>query len=119
MVKEVYLNAKMRDQGWGNPTWGCWIKGYKDGVEKWAYKVKAPRSVKSIFKRVCWGWWVWSSCVNVKKRVQGPPISNIYSNNNVQNKSPVDSIRIILQTEGQGHSIDLDSVEWRITGYPE
>ena len=43
--EEVYLHADMRDQGWGNPTWGVYVEGYdKKGGKVFSKALKAPRS---------------------------------------------------------------------------
>ena len=43
--QEVYLKADMRDQGWGNATWGIYVEGYdKKGGVVFSKSLKAPRS---------------------------------------------------------------------------
>jgi len=47
--EEVYLHADMRDQGWGNQTWGVYVEGYdKNGKLVFTRKFKAPRTSRTI-----------------------------------------------------------------------
>jgi hypothetical protein len=47
--EEVYLQADMRDQGWGNQTWGVYVEGYdKNGKLVFSRNFKAPRTSRTI-----------------------------------------------------------------------
>ena len=47
--EEVYLHVDMRDQGWGNPTYGVYVEGYdKSGKLVFSKKFKAPRTSRQV-----------------------------------------------------------------------
>ena len=47
--EEVYLHADMRDQGWGNPTYGVYVEGYdKSGKLVFSKSLKAPRTSREV-----------------------------------------------------------------------
>tara|TARA_R110001592_G_scaffold1426_6_gene8533 strand:+ start:167 stop:1324 length:1158 start_codon:yes stop_codon:yes gene_type:complete len=47
--EQVYLHADMRDQGWGNQTWGVYVEGYdKNGKLVFSRNFKAPRTSRTI-----------------------------------------------------------------------
>jgi len=79
--EEVYLHVDMRDQGWGNPTWGVYVEGYdKNGKAVFSRVLKAPRTGRQVKyasyrnqpynvqschnNRHCTGWWFWRRCHN-------------------------------------------------------
>jgi len=79
--QEVYLHVDMRDQGWGNPTWGVYVEGYdKNGKSVFSKVLKAPRTSRQqsypIYvnrpytarqcnrRRRCYGWWIFRRCYN-------------------------------------------------------
>ena len=81
--EEVYLHADMRDQGWGNQTWGVYVEGYaKNGKLVFTRKFKAPRTSRTIkyptysrrpytYTRCYYkwtGWWIFRRRVRVCKR---------------------------------------------------
>jgi len=47
--QEVFLHVDMRDQGWGNPTWGVYVEGYdKNGGKVFSKVLKAPRTSRNV-----------------------------------------------------------------------
>ena len=79
--EEVYLHVDMRDQGFGNPTWGVYVEGYdKNGKTVFTKVLKAPRTGRTVNyatyrnqpynvrschgNRHCTGWWFWRRCHN-------------------------------------------------------
>ena len=56
--KEITISAALRDQGWGNPTWGIYLVGNEVGSGKVVFleKLQAPRTSRKerypIYKRV-------------------------------------------------------------------
>ena len=79
--EEVYLHVDMRDQGYGNPTWGVYVEGYdKNGKATFSRRLKAPRTGRQVRyaayrnqpytkkvvhnNRHCSGFWWWRRCHN-------------------------------------------------------
>lgn len=58
--KEITISASLRDQGWGNPTWGIYLVGNEAGTGKVVFleKLQAPRTSRQerypIYKRVAY-----------------------------------------------------------------
>ena len=47
--EEVFLHVDMRDQGWGNPTWGVYVEGYdKNNRSVFSRVLKAPRTSRNV-----------------------------------------------------------------------
>ena len=117
-VKEINLTARLRDQGWGNPTWGIYIVG-RDVNGRTVFKevVKAPRSKRTIRYTQCYGAWFWRRCYRRSKSVMGPRRTNSVSDTE-NNNTPVRSLRVYAYTRGQGHSLDVDYVRWTVQGFP-
>ena len=117
-IKQVDLTARLRDQGWGNPTWGIYIDG-RDANNNTVFRevVKAPRSKRTVSYTQCYGWWWWRSCDRRYRSVMGPRIMNSKSDTESSN-TPIRSLRIYAYSRGSGHSLDLDYVKWSVVGYP-
>ena len=117
-VKQINLTARLRDQGWGNPTWGIYIVG-RDANGKTVFRevVKAPRSKRTVSYTQCYGSWWWRRCYRRYRSVMGPRRMNSTSDNETS-KTPVKSLRIYAYSRGQGHSLDVDYVKWSVVGYP-
>ena len=46
---QVCLTVSLRDQGWGNPTWGIYVVGYDPwGREKFREVMQAPRTARQV-----------------------------------------------------------------------
>ena len=117
-IKQVNLTARLRDQGWGNPTWGIYIVGRDyNGNTVFREVVKAPRSKRTISYTQCYGAWFWRRCYRRYRSTMGPRITNSVSDSESSN-TPVRSLRIYAYSRGQGHSLDVDYVKWSVVGYP-
>ena len=117
-VKMVKLTARLRDQGWGNPTWGIYIVGRDaNGNTVFSEVVKAPRSKRTVVSWHCYGWWIFRRCYPYYRSVQGPRISNS-TEDRASSNIPVKSIRVYAYSRGAGHSLDVDSANWSVIGYP-
>ena len=59
--KEITLSAKLRDQGWGNPTWGIYLEGYGPKGRVFKEVLKAARSSRTVsypvYKNHCYYSW--------------------------------------------------------------
>lgn len=117
-IKQINLTARLRDQGWGNPTWGIYIVG-RDVNGKTVFRevVKAPRSKRTVSYTQCYGWWWWRYCYRRYYTVMGPRKMSSVSDNETSN-TPVRSLRIYAYSRGAGHSLDVDYVKWSVVGYP-
>ncbi len=133
-AKRLSFSAVMKDQGWGNPTWGIYIKlEGMNGETVYQGVLKAPRSVRRITRRRCsrywcgwsrgWGWfWFWRAryctrCSYYTQSVAGPMIPVSLSVDGFP-KTKIRAVRIWAQTRGQGHSLMGSKVNYKLTAYP-
>ncbi len=135
-AKRLNFSAVMKDQGWGNPTWGIYLRlEGMNGENIYQTVLKAPRSIRRVTKRRCsryacgryWNWAFWSGgfwrtryctrCSYYTQSVAGPmiPVSTYIPN--LPNKK-VAAVRIWAQTRGQGHSLMGSVVSYSLTAYP-
>ena len=137
-AKKLNFSAVMKDQGWGNPTWGIYIRlEGMNGENIYQGVLKAPRSVRNIRKRKCnryrcgsyfnWQWWrgggFWKAryctrCNYYTQSVAGPMIPVSIYVPNLPNKL-VRAVRVWAQTRGQGHSLMGSKVSYSLTAYPK
>ena len=133
-AKRLSFSAVMKDQGWGNPTWGIYIRlEGMNGETIYQGVLKAPRSIRRISRRRCyrywcgwsrnwwWGWW-WRSryctrCYYYTQSIAGPMIPVSLSVDGFPKKK-VRAVRIWAQTRGAGHSLMGSKVNYKLTAYP-
>lgn len=92
-VKKIRISFNGRDQGWGNPTYGVYVKGYRNGSQVFSKVVKIPRTGFGIIV----------------------PVSSEWS----LNTNPVDRIDGTVYSRGQGHSFLVHKLNYEIVGTPE
>ena len=92
-VKKIRISFNGRDQGWGNPTYGVYVKGYRNGSQVFSKVVKIPRTGFGIIV----------------------PVSSEWS----LNTNPVDRIDGTVYSRGQGHSFLVHKLNYEIAGTPE
>ena len=130
------FSAVMKDQGWGNPTWGIYIKlEGMNGETVYQTVLKAPRSIRRVSRRSCsryrcgsyWNWSFWSGgfwraryctrCRYYTQSIAGPmiPVSTYIPN---LPKKKIRAVRIWAQTRGQGHSLMGSKVSYSLTAHP-
>lgn len=131
------FSAVMKDQGWGNPTWGIYIRlEGMNGETVYQTVLKAPRSVRNVRKRRCsryrcgrywslfgifsgWGWRnrYCTRCNYYTQSVAGPmiPVSTYIPN--LPNKK-IRAVRIWAQTRGQGHMLQSSKVSYSLVAQP-
>ena len=130
------FSAVMKDQGWGNPTWGIYIRlEGMNGETVYQTVLKAPRSVRRITRRRCsrytcgwyWNWAFWrggfwrrrycTRCSYYTQSVAGPMIPVSTWIPNLPNKK-VRAVRIWAQTRGAGHSLMGSKVSYSLWAQP-
>lgn len=130
------FSAVMKDQGWGNPTWGIYIRlEGMNGETVYQTVLKAPRSIRRVTKRRCrryacgsyWNWAFWrggfwrtrycTRCSYYSQSVAGPMIPVSTWIPNLPNKK-VRAVRIWAQTRGQGHSLMGSKVSYSLWAQP-
>lgn len=92
-VKKIRISFNGRDQGWGNPTYGVYVKGYRNGSQVFSKVVKIPRTPFGLIL----------------------PVSSEWS----LNTNPVDRIDGTVYSRGQGHSFLVHKLNYEIAGTPE
>ena len=92
-VKKIKISFTGRDQGWGNPTYGVYVKGYRNGRNVFSKVVKIPRTSYGALV----------------------PVSGEWS----LNTNPVDRIDGTVYSRGQGHSFLVSKLRYEIAGSPE
>jgi len=136
-AKKLNFSAVMKDQGWGNPTWGIYIRlEGMNGESVYQGVLKAPRSIRNIRKRKCssykcghyWSWRTWwkgwwstrycTRCSYYTQSVSGPMIPVSIYVPNLPNKL-VKAVRVWAQTRGQGHSLMGSKVSYSLTARPK
>lgn len=130
------FSAVAKDQGWGNPTWGIYIKlEGMNGETVYQGVLKAPRSIRRVRRRRChsywcgWRWsWRWwgggflrprycSRCYYYSQSVAGPMIPVSLYVPGFPNKK-VKAIRIWAQTRGSGHSLQAFNTKYKLVAQP-
>ena len=131
------FSAVMKDQGWGNPTWGIYIRlEGMNGETVYQTVLKAPRSIRRVTKRRCrtypcgkywslfgifsgWGWRTryCTRCAYYTQSIAGPMIPVSTWIPNLPNKK-VRAVRIWAQTRGSGHSLMGSKVSYSLWAQP-
>ena len=135
--EEVYLHVDMRDQGWGNDTYGVYVEGYdKTGKLVFSKKFKAPRTSRQVqyptyawrnypYRRCYW----WGRCYNYNRYRR---VFNGYRTKTVQGglshksqtwkltgdeQKTVALLKCFVKTQGSGHSLRAQSIRWNVKGW--
>ena len=144
--KQITINAKLRDQGWGNPTWGIYLEGWGPNGRVFKEVLKAPRSSKTVsfpvyrtscrtswrrkWYRIWWRWWnPWTywwqpyrSCSRYlayygSKNVLGDPLNNTITKEVNPKNEKITSVSCYAHTRGSGHSLYASTVNWDVKGW--
>jgi len=144
--KQITINAKLRDQGWGNPTWGIYLEGWGPNGRVFKEVLKAPRSSKTVsfpvyrtscrtswrrkWYRIWWRWWnPWTywwqpyrSCSRYlayygSKNVLGDPLNNTITKEVNPKNEKITSVNCYAHTRGSGHSLYASTVNWDVKGW--
>ena len=144
--KQITINAKLRDQGWGNPTWGIYLEGWGPTGRVFKEVLKAPRSSKTVsfpvyrtscrtswrrrWYRIWWRWWnPWTywwqpyrSCSRYlayygSKNVLGDPLSSTITKEVNPKNEKITSVNCYAHTRGSGHSLYASTVNWDVKGW--
>jgi hypothetical protein len=144
--KQITINAKLRDQGWGNPTWGIYLEGWGPNGRVFKEVLKAPRSSKTVsfpvyrtscrtswrrkWYRIWWRWWnPWTywwqpyrSCSRYlayygSKNVLGDPLNNTITKEINPKNEKITSVSCYAHTRGSGHSLYASTVNWDVKGW--
>ena len=137
--KQITINAKLRDQGWGNPTWGIYLEGWGPSGRVFKEVLQAPRSSRRVtypvYRRYCRSYWTFSwanwwrgfwrrytRCYNYvayygSKNVLGDPLNRSITKQVNPNNEKVNSVKCYAYTRGSGHSLYASTVSWNIKGW--
>ena len=144
--KQITINAKLRDQGWGNPTWGIYLEGWGPSGRVFKEVLQAPRSSRTVYDpiyktrcrtswrrrwyRIWWRWWnPWTywwqpyrSCSRYlsyyrPRNVLGDPLNRNITKQVNPNNEKVTSVKCYAYTRGSGHSLYASTVNWEVKGW--
>jgi len=137
--KEITIKAALRDQGWGNDTWGIYLEGWGPSGRVFKVALQAPRSSRTVtypvYRRRCTSSWYWdwanwwkglrkqkTTCWKYishygSKKVLGNPLNRHITKTVNPNNEKVTSVKCYAYTRGSGHSLYASSVNWSIKGW--
>ena len=144
--KQITINAKLRDQGWGNPTWGIYLEGWGPSGRVFKEVLQAPRSSRTVYDpiyktrcrtswrrrwyRIWWRWWnPWTywwqpyrSCSRYlsyyrPRNVLGDPLNRNITKQVNPNNEKITSVNCYAYTRGSGHSLYASTVNWEVKGW--